>query len=37
MHTLGMLNSAQHDERQKLVNGLARIVDKKLGRGSKAA
>jgi CheY-like chemotaxis protein len=37
MHTLGMLTSAQHDERQKLVNGLARIVDKKLGRTPKAA
>ena len=37
MHTLGMLTSAQHDERQKLVSGLARTVDKKLGRGPKAA
>ncbi len=32
MHTLGMLTSAQHEERQKLVDGLERIVDKKLGR-----
>ena len=37
MHTLGMLTSTQHDERQKLVSGLGRIVDKKLGRGPKAA
>ena len=32
MHTLGMLSSSQHDEREKLINGLVRIVDKKLGR-----
>jgi hypothetical protein len=32
MHTLGMLTSSQHDERQKLIDGLGRIVDKKLGR-----
>jgi CheY-like chemotaxis protein len=37
MHTLGMLTSAQHEERQKLVNGLGRIVDKKLGRGKRVA
>jgi CheY-like chemotaxis protein len=37
MHTLGMLTSAQHEERQKLVDGLARIVDKKLGRTRKVA
>jgi CheY-like chemotaxis protein len=32
MHTLGLLTSTQHEERQKLVDGLERIVDKKLGR-----
>ncbi|MDZ4760063.1 MAG: response regulator [Alphaproteobacteria bacterium] len=32
MHTLGLLTSSQHVERQKLVDGLGRIVDKKLGR-----
>jgi CheY-like chemotaxis protein len=36
MHTLGMLTSAQHAERQNLVDGLVRIVDKRLGR-TKAA
>lgn len=37
MHTLGMLTSAQHVEREKLVEGLGRIVDKKLGRARKVA
>jgi hypothetical protein len=37
MHTLGMLTGAQHAERQKLVDGLGRIVDKKLGRARKVA
>lgn len=32
MHTLGLLTSAQHVEREKLVDGLRRIVDKKIGR-----
>jgi CheY-like chemotaxis protein len=32
MHTLSVLTSAEYDERQKLVEGLSRIVDKKLGR-----
>lgn len=32
MHTLGMLGSAQHSERENLVEGLHRIVDKRLGR-----
>ncbi len=32
MHSLGLLTSAQHKERQNLVDGLVRIVDKKLGR-----
>lgn len=32
MHTLGMLTSAQHKAREKLVEGLVRVVDKKLGR-----
>jgi CheY-like chemotaxis protein len=32
MQTLGLLTSSQSAERQKLVNGLVRIVDKKLGR-----
>lgn len=36
MHTLGMLSSTQHKERDLLVEGLVRVVDKKLGR-SKAA
>lgn len=34
MHTLGMLTSAQHDERQKLIDGLGRIVHKKLRRAA---
>ena len=32
MHTLGLLSSAQHKERDMLVAGLVRVVDKKLGR-----
>ncbi len=32
MHTLGMLSGAQHKERDFLVQGLVRVVDKKLGR-----
>jgi len=32
MHTLSMLGSAHHAEREKMVDGLQRIVDKKLGR-----
>jgi DNA-binding response OmpR family regulator len=32
MHMLGMLSSSQHDESQKLIDGLRHIVDKKLGR-----
>lgn len=32
MHTLGMLPSGQHDAREKLVQGLQKLVDKKLGR-----
>lgn len=32
MHALGVLSSAQFNERQSLVDGLERIVDKKLGR-----
>ena len=36
MHTLGMLSSTQHQEREMLVLGLVRVVDKKLGR-TKAA
>jgi hypothetical protein len=32
MHTLGQLSSVQHTEREQLVDGLQRIVDKKLGR-----
>lgn len=33
---LGVLSSAQHVEREKLVEGLHRVVDKKLGRKSAA-
>lgn len=36
MHTLGLLSSTQHQEREMLVQGLVRVVDKKLGR-TKAA
>jgi DNA-binding response OmpR family regulator len=32
MHTLGLLSSTQHEEREILVQGLVRVVDKKLGR-----
>jgi two-component system, chemotaxis family, chemotaxis protein CheY len=32
MHSLGLLASDQHQARQELIDGLARIVDKKLGR-----
>ena len=34
MHTLGMLTSAQNAERKELIDGLVRIVDKKLGRNT---
>jgi hypothetical protein len=36
MHTLGMLSGAQHREREHLVEGLVRVVDKRLGRGKVA-
>lgn len=36
MHTLGMLASTQHKEREFLVAGLVRVVDKKLGRNKAA-
>lgn len=36
MHTLGMLSSVQHREREHLVEGLVRVVDKRLGRGKVA-
>ena len=36
MHTLGMLTSVQHREREYLVEGLVRVVDKRLGRGKVA-
>jgi two-component system chemotaxis response regulator CheY len=32
MHTLSVLSSSMHVERQQLVNGLVRVVDKRLGR-----
>lgn len=32
MHSLSMLSSAEYAERERLVEGLSRIVDKKLGR-----
>jgi DNA-binding response OmpR family regulator len=32
MHTLGQLSGAQHRERELLVEGLVRVVDKRLGR-----
>jgi CheY-like chemotaxis protein len=32
MHSLSMLSSAEYAERERLVEGLTRIVDKKLGR-----
>lgn len=32
MHTLGMLSGSQHQEREMLVEGLVRVVDKRLGR-----
>ncbi len=32
MHMLCMLSGSQRDESQKLIDGLGRIVDKKLGR-----
>jgi len=32
MHTLGILSGSQHKEREFLVAGLVRVVDKKLGR-----
>lgn len=34
MHTLGVLTSAQYFQRQKLVDGLERIVAKRLGRAA---
>ena len=36
MHTLGMLPGSQHREREHLVAGLVRVVDKRLGRGKVA-
>lgn len=36
MHTLGLLSSTQHEEREMLVQGLVRVVDKRLGRGKAA-
>jgi CheY-like chemotaxis protein len=36
MHTLGLLSGAQHKEREFLVAGLVRVVDKKLGRAKVA-
>jgi hypothetical protein len=32
MHTLGVLTSAQHVERQRVIDGLQRVVQQKLGR-----
>jgi DNA-binding response OmpR family regulator len=34
MHTLGVLTSGQYEERRRLVEGLDRVVDKKIGRRS---
>jgi len=36
MHTLGMLSSTQHKEREMLVEGLVHVVNKKLGRATAA-
>jgi two-component system chemotaxis response regulator CheY len=36
MHTLGLLNGTQHRERELLVEGLVRVVDKRLGRAKVA-
>jgi CheY-like chemotaxis protein len=36
MHTLGQLSGAQHRERELLVEGLVRVVDKRLGRSKVA-
>ena len=32
MHTLGVLTGEHHDEREKLIAGLRKVVDKRLGR-----
>jgi hypothetical protein len=32
MHTLGVLTGEHHDEREKLISGLKKVVDKRLGR-----
>jgi hypothetical protein len=32
MHTLGVLTGEYHDEREKLIAGLRKVVDKRLGR-----
>ena len=32
MHTLGVLTGEHHDEREKLIAGLKKVVDKRLGR-----
>lgn len=37
MHSLSVLTSAEYAEREKLVEGLTRVVDKKLGRNVDAA
>jgi DNA-binding response OmpR family regulator len=36
MHTLGLLSGSQHKERELLVAGLVRVVDKRLGRSKVA-
>lgn len=36
MHTLGLLKGTQHRERELLVEGLVRVVDKRLGRNKVA-
>jgi hypothetical protein len=37
MHSLSLLSSAEYAERERMVEGLSRIVDKKLGRRVDAA
>jgi hypothetical protein len=32
MHTLGMLTGEHHKEREDLITGLRKVVDKRLGR-----
>ncbi len=36
MHTLGVLTSEHHDERENLIAGLKKVVDKRLGRSNAA-